>query len=189
MMDLVIMIDRLSQLYAERGSEQYGEDVTQLDHALQSASFAESEGMPDSLVVAALLHDVGHLLHADPGAAAAAHTDGRHETIAAKWLARCFPLQVTEPIRLHVAAKRYLVAQDGRYWHGLSDASRQSLEVQGGGFGEREASAFIGLPFAYEALRLRRWDDMAKIVGATTSSWDHFTRAIERVLAENRRAA
>ena len=115
--------------------------MSQAEHALQAAELAEREGAPDRLVVAALLHDVGHLLDGQDEDLADRGVDGRHEEAGCAWLARHFGPEVTEPIRLHVAAKRYLCAVDPSYLDGLSPASRLSLSVQGGPMGAEERAA------------------------------------------------
>lgn len=172
------IIDSLDRLFAERGNDRYGESVTQQAHALQCAALAEAEGAPASLVTAALLHDIGHMLHGDPKGAAARNMDDRHERIGAGWLARAFPPSVAEPVRLHVDAKRYLCAVDPAYHDGLSAASAHSLALQGGPFAADAAARFIAQPFAEEAVRLRLWDDLAKVPGAAVPGWAHFRTAI-----------
>lgn len=145
-----------------RGGEMYGgEVVTQLGHALQSTVLARGEGAPDALVTAALLHDYGHLLADDEGQAEQGR-DMFHEDVAADHLARWFGPAVTEPIRLHVAAKRYLCAVDPDYAATLSPASVASLAVQGGPFNDAETAAFRSNPHWQAAVRLRFWDDLAK---------------------------
>ena len=159
----------ISAWLRERGSGLYGgEEVTQQAHALQCATRALADGSGQALITAAFLHDIGHLCDS---------ADDRrhpHENIAARMLADLFPPAVTEPIRLHVDAKRYLCAAEPLYWSGLSEVSQRSLEWQGGPFSPDEAAAFIALPFAEDAVRLRRWDDAAKVPGAPTYSLDHF---------------
>ena len=172
------ILDTLDRLFAERGNDRYGESVTQQAHALQCAALAEGEGAPASLVTAALLHDIGHMLHGDPKGAAARNMDDRHERIGAGWLARVFPPAVAEPVRLHVDAKRYLCAVDPGYHGGLSAASTHSLALQGGPFARGAAAQFIAQPFAEEAVRLRLWDDLAKVPGAEVPGWAHFRAAI-----------
>ena len=127
------VIDEILWLFETRGDEAYfGEPVSQKDHALQAAHRAEQEGAPASLVAAALLHDVGHLVHDLPEDIADRGLDGCHESAGEAWLARHFPPEVTEPVRLHVAAKRYLCKTDSQYLAQLSPASVQSLALQGG---------------------------------------------------------
>lgn len=139
-----------------------GEAVTQLEHALQCATLAREDGADDTLVCAALLHDFGHLLD---------NVDDRHqphERLAAFALRDLYDAAVTEPIRLHVDAKRYLCAVDARYAASLSNASRQSLAWQGGPFSAQNAAEFILQTHAGDAIRLRRWDDAAKVPGMAT---------------------
>ena len=153
-----VTVDSLIKLLEGCAAEMYGgEAVTQLAHALQAAELAIGEGADEALVCAALLHDVGHLL-AKKGAGA----DDRHEQIGAGLLAPLFGRAVTEPIRLHVMAKRYLCAVEPAYFATLSRASVRSLAVQGGPFQAADATAFAALTHAEDAVRLRRWDDRAK---------------------------
>lgn len=177
------IIEEILDLFAARGGEEYfGEPVSQLEHALQTALQAEREGATDALVVAALLHDLGHLIHQLPEDIADRGMDARHEMVGAAWLAAHFPPAVTEPVRLHVAAKRYLCAVDEDYRSRLSPASQHSLALQGGPFSREQAQTFIALPYAAEALRLRRWDELAKEVGASTPGLESYRTNLERVL-------
>lgn len=155
--------DFLLETLAVHGARRYGgEPVTQLEHALQSAAKAREEGASDALVAAALLHDVGHMLHQFERDAMKRGFDDAHEERGADLLARWLGPDVSEPVRLHVAAKRYLCAVQPEYWEGLSPVSRRTLDLQGGVFTANEAEAFIAAPFAADAVRLRRWDDLAK---------------------------
>ena len=155
-------IDEIMALFEARGHERYGGRVTQLDHALQCASLAAEAGALDSLVVASLLHDYGHLIEDRGQTAERDGVDGAHEAVGARALAAWFGPAVTAPIALHVAAKRYLCATEPGYFEALSPASQLSLELQGGPFGATEAAAFAARPFAREAVQLRRWDDWGK---------------------------
>jgi [1-hydroxy-2-(trimethylamino)ethyl]phosphonate dioxygenase len=158
--------EALLKLLVMRGGESYfGEPVTVLEHCLQAAHFAEAEGSAKELVVAALLHDVGHLLHQEEEDVAERGLDTRHEELGCQLLAAHLPLAVTEPIRLHVAAKRYLCFANAEYLNALSPSSELSLRLQGGPMNDVEAQDFLRLPFAADAVALRRWDDMAKIEG------------------------
>ena len=133
-MDLYATIEGL---FATRGRALYfGEAVSEAEHALQSAALARADGAGDTLVVAALLHDVGHLLHGLGEDLAERGLDGRHEEVGHAWLSDYFGPAVAEPVRLHVAAKRYLCAVEPAYLTGLSPASRQSLGLQGGPFAD-----------------------------------------------------
>jgi phosphonate degradation associated HDIG domain protein len=158
------IVDEIMALFKSGGEAAYfGEPVTQLEHALQCASLAEQNGAENSLIVAALLHDVGHLLHGRGEDIAERGTDAQHEEMGYAWLARRFGDAVAEPVRLHVAAKRYLCATDTEYAKQLSSASQLSLRLQGGPFTAEEAAEFESSPFLAAAVRLRRWDDEAKI--------------------------
>lgn len=153
-------------LFARRGNCHYGETVTQLDHALQTAHNARTAGEPEALVAAALLHDIGHLVHDEGEDAADRAIDLRHQQIGAEWLAQGFGPELTEPVRLHVEAKRYLAACEPGYVEGLSRASIDSLRLQGGPMTEAEANAFLGTEYCDAAIRLRQYDDLGKIDGA-----------------------
>lgn len=158
-------VDTIIGLFERLGRNRYDESVTQEEHALQSAQLADEAGASPSLVAAALLHDVGHLLVARDRVPT---TDLRHEAEGARSLARWFGPEVTQPIALHVAAKRYLCAVDPTYFDGLSPGSVRSLELQGGPMSEAEVERFAAMPGAEDAVELRRWDDLAKVVGRPT---------------------
>lgn len=176
--------DRIVELMTRGGGEAYfGEPVTQLEHALQTAALAEADGAPDALVVAALLHDVGHLLSGLDDVPYPIE-DARHEQQAARWLANHFSRAVTEPIRLHVAAKRYLCAVNPAYASALSRASQASLAHQGGPMRPDQVAVFEQTPWARDAVCLRRWDDAAKVPGKRVPDLARYRDAIERMLEE-----
>lgn len=177
-------VERVVAVFRERGSEAYlGERVSMAEHMLQTAQVAQRSGAPDHLVVAALLHDIGHLVHDDTPAdtavdavdrVAAEQVDRVHEEVGARWLARGFGPEVTEPVRLHVAAKRYLCAVEPQYFASLSPASVHTLQLQGGRMSTAEAAEFATQPHAAAAVQLRRWDDAGKRPGDVTPGLDHF---------------
>ena len=158
---MIAGLDDIEKLYFSRGGLHYGEGITQIEHALQSAELAQAQGAPESLIVAALLHDIGHLFEKEEDVADG-KSDDRHEAIGARALAGLFPQSLWRPVALHVAAKRYLCFMEPRYWAGLSQASKKSLELQGGTFSQEQAQAFERAPYWQEAVLLRRFDDMGK---------------------------
>ena len=172
-------------LFAEKGSQMYGaEAVTQLQHALQCATLAEEACKSNEMITACLLHDLGHLIHDLGDDAGERGIDDLHEYRALSMLGTLFEPAVTEPIRLHVAAKRYLCAVNTDYWKNLSDASKRSLELQGGMFSLEAASGFIRQPHAECAVQLRLYDDQAKVVNKLTPDFNHFTQYINVCLKE-----
>lgn len=181
----MISIEDIEQLFAERGGEQYsGEPVTQLEHALQCANLAELDDADDEMVTAALLHDLGHLLH-DLGATPTLQgVDDIHQFRALPFLRGTFDTRVLDAIRLHVDAKRYLCAMREGYFDALSDDSKRSLGLQGGVFSEGQAEAFISQPGAPAAVQLRLWDDAAKLAGAPTPPLAHFLARARRCVLQ-----
>src|SRR5262249_731609 len=147
------VLQKIQEIYARHGAENYGEGVTMLQHSLQTAALAAHEGADDALVIAALLHDIGHFLQPTDDS----YGYHRHDQSGGQWLARHFTPEVSEPVRLHVAAKRYLCATEPDYHARLSPASAYTLSRQGGPMSADEAKAFSANPHANAAARLRRW--------------------------------
>lgn len=169
------ILDQIITLLEKAGAERYGgEDVSQLEHALQCAMHAERTGSSPELITACLLHDIGHLVGDGDEGQAEQGIDAGHEHLAADWLERYFPQAVAAPVRLHVEAKRYLCQAEPQYWAGLSQSSKTSLEVQGGIYSADEAASFIGQPYARDAVLLRRWDDAAKSPKLKTPDLAHY---------------
>ncbi|EGD60796.1 HD domain protein [Novosphingobium nitrogenifigens DSM 19370] len=168
------------------GSSRYGEDVTQIEHVLQCGHLAMEAGETDTMIVAALLHDIGQFIDDTGNAAETLGIDARHEELGATWLARWFGPAVTEPVRLHVDAKRYLCATEPGYPQSLSRASQISLALQGGPMNASECEAFAAGRWFAEAIRLRRYDDEAK-----RPDWpcpglaDHRDRIVGAMKSEN----
>jgi gamma-butyrobetaine dioxygenase len=176
-------IDAVMALYERLGAERYGlEPMSQLSHALQSARLAELANAQDALVAAALLHDIGHLLQNDLHDA----PKEDHSAVGARYLAQWFGPEVTEPIRLHAEAKRYLVTIDPLYVHRVSAASRRSLRWQGGAMGVDDAQAFFLRPCAHDAVMLRRWDDRAKAPQLRLPPIAHYRVLLESLIAQPR---
>lgn len=168
--------------FERRGHEGYGEGVSQWEHAIQCGYFAERDGASDALVTAAYLHDIGHLLHDLPQDIADQGVDTQHESTGSAWLSQYFGPEVTEPIRMHVAAKRYLATVEDGYLNRLSEASQLSLRLQGGPMTALQARAFEAEPFFADAVRLRRWDEEGKLLGFRGPGAEHFDAVVARCL-------
>ncbi|MFF3950392.1 TauD/TfdA family dioxygenase [Streptomyces sp. NPDC001902] len=169
-------LEPLAELFAGAVSAEYlGEPVTMAQHMLQAGALAEAAGAPPHLVAAALLHDIGHVEgEVVTGRDLMTGHDNRHSHTGADLLGRWFGPEVTEPVRLHVAAKRYLCAVEPGYHDRLSEASKYTLEVQGGVMTPRQAAEFAGLPGAADAVAVRRWDEEAKDPDALTPPFARF---------------
>ncbi len=177
------VVDEVCELFATQGHAAYvGEQVSQLEHALEAAYHAEQADADDHLVTAALLHDIGHLLHKLPEDAANHGIDTRHEQIGQAWLARYCGPEVTEPVRLHVLAKRYLCATEAEYLAQLSPASTESLHLQGGPLSSDEVAEFERHPHFRAAVTLRRWDDLAKVPGMQVPPLEHYRPRLAKIL-------
>ena len=169
----------LLDIFVGRATRRYGlSEINQLQHALQAATLAESDGAPPATVLASLLHDVGHMIHHLGEDPAGRGVDDVHEELGARWLAERFGPEVSEPVRLHVAAKRYLCAVEADYFSKLSPDSVRSLGLQGGPMSADEVEAFRRNPLHAEAVRLRRFDEAAKDPRAKTPDFGHFLRHV-----------
>ena len=169
----------LLQIFTGRATRRYGlSEINQLQHALQTAWHAETEGCTPATVLASLLHDVGHMIHDLGEDPASRGVDDVHEELGAKWLADRFGPDVVEPVRLHVSAKRYLCATESDYFSKLAPDSVRSLNLQGGVMSADEVAGFRKLPYWEEAVRLRRYDELAKDPRATTPDFDHYLRHV-----------
>ncbi len=168
----------IEAIFARRGDDSYGEGVSQLAHALQCAALAERRGAPATEIVAALLHDVGHLIHHLPETIADEGIDTEHESLGAAWLSQHFDASVADPVRLHVAAKRYLCAVEPAYFSELSAASVLSLGLQGGPMNEALQAEFRREPAHEAAIRLRRLDDEGKDPEMATPPLGQFRRYV-----------
>jgi phosphonate degradation associated HDIG domain protein len=169
-------------LYERWGRDHYDEALSQLDHALQTAAFGLQDGAADELVVAALLHDVGHLLELEvTGPDGDRSTDLHHESVGARYLSDLFAPEVTSPIALHVRAKRYLCTVDPAYANRLSAGSRRSLERQGGSLDRQQVTAFEAVDGFDGAVALRRWDDAGKVEDLAVPQLDTYRPLLERL--------
>jgi phosphonate degradation associated HDIG domain protein len=169
----------LLDIFVGRATKRYGlSAINQLQHALQAAAHAEGEDAPPATVLASLLHDVGHMIHQLGEDPASRGVDDVHEELGAKWLAERFGAAVSEPVRLHVAAKRYLCTVESDYFGKLSPDSVRSLKLQGGLMSADELAEFRANPYHAEAVRLRRYDEAAKDPRAKTPDFDHYLRHV-----------
>lgn len=180
------VLEEILALYRRGGAEAYfGECVSMTEHGLQAAHFARASGASAALIVAALLHDVGHLVEPVPADLADWTRDAGHERVGGEWLARRFPPSVSEPVRLHVPAKRYLLATDPEYFAKLSPASVVTLQLQGGPMSAEEAARFEAEPFHLDAVLVRRCDDLGKVAGLETAPLEDYGAIIEALAARS----
>lgn len=178
------VLQEIVDCFYQRGREQYGKEcVNQLQHALQSATLAQESGAVSTLVAAALLHDIGHILddRAMPESVEE-NLDDQHEERGHTWVKRYFGEAVAAPVRLHVLAKRYLCTRDSNYEGQLSETSRKSFYDQGGVMSPEEIRAFESDPHWKEALEVRRWDDLAKDPNRQTECIEFFLPLLESCL-------
>jgi phosphonate degradation associated HDIG domain protein len=174
-------LEDLERLYATQGALNYGEGVSQIEHALQCAALAQADGAAPSLVIAALLHDVGHLFEVEEDVARF-EIDDHHQATGADALRDLFDEAICGPIALHVAAKRYLCHAEAGYHAALSPASQSSLRLQGGPFNAVQAAAFEHLPHWREAVALRRYDDTGKRDEAPSNAFADYTPMMRELL-------
>ena len=168
-------------LATQGGASYFGEPVTVLEHSLQAAHFARLANSSNELIAAALLHDIGHLLHQEEEDVAEHGVDTHHEELADALLSKHLPASVVTPIRLHVAAKRYLCHADPEYLKALSPSSELSLRLQGGPMTTEEAQAFLAGEFSQDAIALRRWDDEAKIEGLSVAPVESYLPILQQL--------
>jgi phosphonate degradation associated HDIG domain protein len=177
--------EEILAIFGKRGGGEYfGERVSMTEHALQAAYFAQAAAAPPGLILAALLHDIGHLVEDVPSDIAEWTTDAHHEQIGSHWLAKRFRPEVSEPVRLHVPAKRYLLATDAGYFAKLSPASVITLRLQGGPMAAHEVAMFEAERFYKEAVRVRQWDDQGKVAGLKTPGLADYGALIEEFALE-----
>lgn len=179
------VIDLIFALFDRHGNDRYGEDTTQLSHALQCATLARAQKCTDALIAAALLHDVGQFVEDAGLMAERSGIDARHEDLGYRLLSTAFPAAVTDPIRLHVAAKRYLCAVDPDYVAQLSAASQLSLRLQGAAMSGRERLAFEREPFFADAVMLRRFDDAGKAPDLEDAELQSYRPLLETLLVRS----
>ncbi|MGO1117653.1 HD domain-containing protein [Rhodovibrionaceae bacterium A322] len=178
--DTASPIDVIEDIFNRFGNEVYGENITQLEHGLQAAAVAVEEGASDSLVIAALLHDLGHLIEkADDS-----FGYHKHDQSGGDYLEPLFGKAVSEPVRLHVVAKKYLCAVEDDYFDKLSPASVYTLGKQGGPMSVEECKVFESNPHYKDAVRLRRWDDLGKVEGVHVEPFAHYRPMMEKLLQE-----
>ena len=173
----------IADIFKRRGGEEYlGEPVTMAEHMLQGAHFAHSEGQTEEIIVAALLHDIGHFT-SEFGMFSMDDTEDKlHELAGAEVLSAFFPQIVTDCVRHHVPAKRYLCATQPEYFEQLSEASVHSLSLQGGPMSDEEVGAFEANPHVKEIVQVRLYDDRGKVAGMEVPGFDHYADMVQRVV-------
>ena len=175
-MNLLASVETLFALHGARPALAMGSNgVSALEHALQCAWLAERDGSSDALIAAALLHDLGRLVCPVAGEA----TDDDHDLRTVAWLAPHLGVDVIEPIRLHVTAKRYLATTNPRYLASLAPEALRQLERQGGRLSSYDLWMFGAQPYAEQALALRRWDNVAHRPGLQTPALGHYLPLLE----------
>lgn len=173
----------LADIFERRGGEEYlGEPVTMAEHMLQGAHLAEQQGESEIIIVAALLHDIGHFTSEFGMFSMDDTQDKHHEEAGARVLERFFPRLVVDCVRYHVAAKRYICATSPDYYEQLSAASIHSLKLQGGPMAPAEVKEFERNPHANEIVRVRHLDDAGKIAGMNTPNFAYYAPMIQRVV-------
>jgi len=185
MTDISKVIDEIREIFLSQGDEQYyGEPVSQFEHAAQSAILAEKSGFDKDVQIAAFLHDIGHLLPATSEEELMANYGRKdHEGVAADWLRdRGFSEKIAVLVENHVNAKRYLCYANPAYYNNLSEASKQTLEFQGGKMEKEEAGIFEQNPYFDVIIRMRRWDEAAKVENQQLPDLDHFLKICEDYL-------
>ena len=177
------IVDFLADIFERRGGEEYlGEPVTMAQHMLQGATLAEQQGLSEDVIVAALLHDIGHFT-SEFGTYHPDDTEDRHhEDAGAEVLAPFFPTLVTDCVRHHVAAKRYLCATRPSYFARLSSASVHTLELQGGPMNDQEVATFEANPNLEKIIQVRYLDEAGKDPDLKTPSFSHFAPMVQRVV-------
>ena len=175
-------VDEILDVFYQRGHRHYGEDVSELQHALQSAEFATQFNEPEGIVLSCLLHDFGHMLHDLGEEIATEGVDALHEELGAVLLVDLFPPEIVEPVRLHVAAKRYLCWKDATYRQALSASSQLSLKLQGGPMTDQEAAEFQNHPYYLQAVQVRLYDDMAKVPDMVTADLESYRGLIQKYI-------
>jgi len=182
--------EHVIRLFEQRGQGRYGsEQVSQLQHALQCAVFAKRQGAGSAMIAAALLHDLGHIIDHQPMPESDnQNLDDAHEQRAYQWIKSNFGKSVADPVRLHVAAKRYLCTVEPEYLARLSPASLKSFHDQGGLMSQSQIDDFRDEPFAFEAVELRRWDDLAKDPTMQTPTIDDFAPLLDHLVEDHQSA-
>ena len=180
------IVDFLADIFERRGGEEYlGEPVTMAEHMLQGATLAEQAGQNEVIIVAALLHDIGHFT-SEFGTFSMDDTEDRHhEEAGAAILQRFFPSVVTDCVRYHVAAKRYLCATRPDYFKRLSEASVHSLELQGGPMDDTEVAEFEKNPNLEQIIQVRYLDEAGKHADMTTPPFSHFAPMVQRIVDQH----
>ncbi len=177
------IVEFIADIFERKGSDSYlGESVTMSQHMLQGALQAETSGADDEIIAAALLHDIGHYTSEFPADMVKGGQDNYHEDAGAQILSGYFSERIIACVRYHVPAKRYLCVIDQKYYDALSDASKQTLALQGGLMSSEEMREFSKMPYLDDILQVRRWDDLAKDPLLKTPPFSYYQPILERLV-------
>lgn len=182
------IVDEVFGLFDKYGHDEYGESITQLEHAVQSAQLAAKEGYDDEVILAALFHDIGHLAANEQESKSFMGNYGAmsHDKIGGDYLRHLgFSERMAQLVENHVQAKRYLTFKEPDYYDKLSEASKQTLEYQGGRMSAEEAAAFEKDGLFNLSLRMRHWDEEAKEIGMPTPELTPYQDKCRQYLMKN----
>ncbi|MEM9675125.1 MAG: HD domain-containing protein [Cyclobacteriaceae bacterium] len=178
-----IITDQIFGLYHRYGNESYGESVTQTEHMVQSAQLAEKQGYDDEIILSAFFHDIGHFLEHEPAERMGELGAQQHDKLGGDYLRqRGFSEKIAQLVESHVAAKRYLTFRYPDYYETLSDASKQTLKYQGGPMTAEEALKFEQDELFDLKIKMRQWDDEAKIPDRPVKNLDRYRQLCQAYL-------
>lgn len=181
------VVEEIFGLYQKHGADDYiGEKISQIEHMAQAAQLAEKLGYDEEVILAAFFHDIGHLAeHVTEANDMGGYGVKEHEKLGADFLrTRGFSEKIAQLVESHVQAKRYLTFADAGYYEQLSEASKKTLEYQGGRMTEAEARQFEADEFFELKIQMRKWDELAKEEHIPLPDMNKYKEIARRHLAE-----